>query len=563
MLLELTVENLGAIERAEIALGEGSSVLTGETGAGKTLVVAALGLLLGGRADRILVRSGADEARVEGRFVLPDDDPAVARLVAEDVLDPRAGEGAEVVISRTVPRAGRATSARVNGRLVALSLLSEIGPHLADIAGQHEQARIGGSRWQRDVLDAYAGERARELASEVRRVVTEAARTERELGDLRSGERQRSRELDVLRYEIAEIEAASPRPHESAEIAIQLTRIENAEELAEGLGESAAMLGGERGAQELVDEARAHLAKLGVVDPALRDLETRLRSLGIELSDIASEVSGRISAPDPDGVSEMRTRLEILNRLKRKYGDDDAEVLAYLERARRRESELAGADRDLPLLEERLSELHRRAADAAEELSAVRAEAAPRLAAEIERHMSRLSLENARFEVGLVEADLYDGGLENVELLVAANPGEEPRPLSKVASGGELSRIALALYLVATAGAARTMVFDEVDAGVGGAAAQSVGRALAELARSGRQVIVVTHLPQVAAFADAHLSVDKLEVNGRSSAVVRRLQGEARIEELSRMLAGLPDSKRGRGHAKELLEIAGSTGVAS
>jgi DNA repair protein RecN (Recombination protein N) len=563
MLLELTVENLGAIERAEIALGAGSSALTGETGAGKTLVVAALGLLLGGRADRILVRSGADEARVEGRFVLPADDPAVSRLLAEDVLETGTGEDAEVVISRTVPLSGRASSARVNGRLVTLSLLSEIGPHLADIAGQHEQARIGGLRWQRDVLDVYAGERARELAAEVRSAVTEAARTERELGDLRAGERRRSRELDVLRYEIAEIEAASPRSGESSDIATQLTRIENAEELAAGLDESVALLGGERGAQELVDEARAHLAKLDEVDPALKELEARLRSIAIELSDVASEVSGRISAPDPDGVADMRARLEVLNRLKRKYGDDDSEVLAYLERARRRESELERADRDLPLLEERLAELSRRAAGGAEELSAVRAEAAPLLAAEIEKHLSKLALEDALFEVGLVEAELYEGGLENVELRVAANPGEEPRSLSKVASGGELSRIALALYLVATAGAARTMVFDEVDAGVGGAAAQSVGRALAELARSGRQVIVVTHLPQVAAFADAHLSIDKLEVNGRSSAVVRRLEGEARIEELSRMLAGLPDSERGRGHAKELLEIAGRTGVAS
>ncbi len=563
MLLELTVENVGSIERAEIALGEGSSALTGETGAGKTLVVAALGLLLGGRADRILVRSGADEARVEGRFLLAAHDPAVERLVAGGVLPPGPGAEVEAVIARSVPASGRGSSARVNGRLVTAALLSEIGPHLADIAGQREQGRIGRPRWQRETLDAYAGERAQALAAEVRSAVAESTKTERVLHELRAGERQRSRELDVLRYEITEIEAASPRIGESSEISSELTRIENAEELAAGLNAGAALLDGEGGAQEQVDEARTGLGRLGDLDPALKELESRLRSIDIELSDISAELRGRISAPDPEGVSAMRERLEVLNRLKRKYGDDESQVLEYVERGRGRESELSRAEQDLPDLEARLAEARARAEKAAEELSAARAEAAPRLAAEIEDLLGELAMEDARFEVGLIDVDLYEGGLETVELRVAANPGEEPRPLSKVASGGELSRIALALYLVATSGAGRTMVFDEVDAGVGGAAAQSVGRALARLARSGGQVIVVTHLPQVAAFADTHLSVDKLEVSGRSSASVRRVEGDDRIAELSRMLAGLPDSERGRGHARELLDIAASTGVSS
>jgi DNA repair protein RecN (Recombination protein N) len=562
MLLELTVENLGAIERAEIALGEGSSALTGETGAGKTLVVAALGLLLGGRADRILVRSGAEEARVEGRFVLPGADPAVRRLVSEGVLEEGTGTDAEVVIARAVPASGRASTARINGRLVTASLLSDIGPHLADIAGQHEEGRIGKARWQRETLDSYAGERAQTLASEVRAAVTESARIERELADLRAGERQRSRELDVLRYEIAEIEAASPRPGESSDVSSELARIENAEALAEGLTESAAALGGEGGAQELVNDARSRLARLSEVDPALKDLEKRLSSIDIELADIAADVSGRVAAPDPEGVSAMRERLEILNRLRRKYGDDESQVLGYLEKAREREEQLARAEHDLPALEKGLKEARERARGSALELSDIRTAAAARLADEIERLLAGLAMETARLDVSLEPVELYEGGLERVELRVAANPGEEPRPLSKVASGGELSRIALALYLVATTRIARTTVFDEVDAGVGGAAAQSVGRALAKLARSGGQVIVVTHLPQVAAFADTHLSVDKLEVSGRSSASVRRVEGDDRIAELSRMLAGLPDSERGRGHAKELLEIAASTGVA-
>jgi DNA repair protein RecN (Recombination protein N) len=563
MLTELTVENLGAIERAEIALEEGASALTGETGAGKTLVVAALGLLLGGRADKILVRSGAGEARVEGRFLLPGSDPAVARLAAEGVVDPSEEEAVELVATRTVPASGKASSARINGRLVTASLLAEIGPYLADIAGQNEQGRIGRPAWQRATLDALAGDGTQALAADVRDSVAAADRAQRDLVELRAGERERSRELDVLRYEIAEIEAASPRLNESAEIAAELTRVENAETLAGGLSDAAAALGGDNGAQELVAGARASLEKLSEVDPALKDLAGRLASLEIELADVASEVSALIAAPDPEGLDAMRDRLGVLGRLKRKFGEDETQVLEYLSRARARESDLARVEEDIPGLEARVKELKRRAQASAERLSNERAEAGPRLAAQIESLLAELAMEEARFEVALVPAELFEGGLETVEFRVAANPGEEPRPLSRVASGGELSRIALALYLTSKTVTARTMVFDEVDAGVGGAAAQSVGRALAKLARSVPQVIVVTHLPQVAAFADTHLSVDKLEVEGRSSAVVRRVEGDARVAELSRMLAGLPDSKRGRGHAKELLEMATSGGAFS
>jgi DNA repair protein RecN (Recombination protein N) len=563
MLSELTVENLGAIERAEIALGEGSTALTGETGAGKTLVVAALGLLLGGRADRVLVRAGANEARVEGRFVLPSADPAVSRLIAEEVVTAGPEDEVEIVIARVVPASGRASSARVNGRLVTASLLAEIGPQLADVAGQNEQTRIGRPKWQRETLDAYAGTRAMEQAAEVRNSVATATRIERELAELRDGERTRSRELDVLRYEIAEIEAASVRQGEGAEIASELTRIENAEALAEGLSEAAALLGGERGAEELVNEARARLSKLADVDPALKELEARLASIDIEISDVAAEVGARIAAPDPEGLSAMRERLAVLARLKRKYGEDESQVLAYLGRARAREADLARADERLPGLEARLSELQTGARVAAEKLSDLRRKASSRLAKDIEKILAELAMDDARFEVGLAPVSLHEGGFENIEFRLAANPGEEPRPLARVASGGELSRIALALYLIVSTGTARTTVFDEVDAGVGGTAAQSVGRALARLARSVGQVIVVTHLPQVAAFADTHLSVDKLEVGGRSSATVRRVDGDERIAELTRMLAGLPDSARGRGHAQELLDIAAGSGTSS
>ena len=284
---------------------------------------------------------------------------------------------------------------------------------------------------------------------------------------------------------------------------------------------------------------------------------TRLESAAAELTDVTRDLAGRVIEADPASLASARERIDQIARLRRKFGDDEAEVLSYLERSRARAAELSSDELSLDSTEEELRSLEARAAELASGLSRARAEAAPRLGAEAERLLSGLALEGARFEVSLEPRDLYEGGAESVELKVAANPGEVPKPVSKVASGGELSRIALALHLLTRGAGTETMVFDEVDAGVGGAAAQAVGRALGDLGATS-QVIVVTHLPQVAAFADKHFTIFKSTHEERAISDVQEVTGQDRVAELSRMLSGLPESERAREHAQELLEISES-----
>jgi DNA repair protein RecN (Recombination protein N) len=561
MLNELVVEQLGVIKRAELSLDRGCSALTGETGAGKTLLVAALSLLLGARGDRSLVRTGAIEARADGRFSIPAGHSAVGLLRAHGVLDDgndgTGGGEIELVVSRTVPADGRSGKARINGRLVTVSLLTEVGPALVEIAGQHEHQRLGASAYQRAVLDQFAGPATVDLASRVSEAVGRATAAADRAAELRASERERSRELDVLRYEINEIENAAIEPGESARLAAEASRLEHAETIAESMHSATQALRGEGGAEELVAGAAARLRGAGVLDEGLVEVTERLETAGYELADVADDLARRAIGPDPDALEAVQARQAALARLGRKYGDDESEVLDYLDRARSRADELGDLVTDLEATDKEARVLRKAAEVLADRLSAVRREAAPRLARAVEDLLADLALGGATFQVSLENRPLYEGGTESVEFRIATSEGETLRPVSRVASGGELSRVALALYLLGAREGADTMVFDEVDAGVGGRAAQSVGRALADLARrTGGQVLVVTHLPQVAAFADRHYRVDKNEDGGRSTAMVEEVSGDNRVAELSRMLAGLPKSERAREHAQELLELA-------
>jgi DNA repair protein RecN (Recombination protein N) len=561
MLNELVVEGLGVIEVAELSLDRGCSALTGETGAGKTLLVAALSLLLGGRADRTLVRTEAGEARVEGRFSVPPDHRAVAQLVANGIIDGPAQDDGEIefVIARTLPSDGRSGKSRINGRLVTVSLLAEIGSSLAEIAGQHEHQRLGAPSRQRALLDAFAGPVATELAERVADAVALAAHAERRATELRATERDRRRELDVLHYEIAEIEKAGVEIGEAARLAIAARRLENAESIASAIAAATGALRSERGADELVAEAAIALRGASSEAPELGALAERLEAAGYELADVADDLARRAVAPDPDALDEVRARQSVLTRLQRKYGEDESEVLAYLERVRARAGEIEAGDDELETAEGDAARLRREADELARELSELRSAAVPEMTRAVVESLEDLAMGGARFEIVIEPRDLYEGGIESVEFLVSANPGEVPRPVTKVASGGELSRIALALHLLTSSSEADTLVFDEVDAGVGGRVAQSVGKALADIAGStAGQVLVVTHLPQVAAFADRHYRIDKTGGGGRTTAVVEEVTGDERIAELSRMLAGLPKSERAREHAQELLDLARS-----
>jgi DNA repair protein RecN (Recombination protein N) len=559
MLNELIVEGLGVIDRAELSLERGCCALTGETGAGKTLLVVALSLLLGGRAERTMVRQGAARARVEGRFTVPASHPAVGLLQAQGIVEQSDDcDDVELIVSRAVEADGRAGKARINGRMVTVATLEEIGSSLGEIASQHAHRRLESAAAGVRILDAFAGGPVPALADEVSSAVRLAARARRRAEELRSGERERSRELDILRYEVAEIEGAGPSVGETERLTADARRLENAEALAIGIEGARSALHGEGGADELIAGAAADLNRLAEVDPELAALRERLEAAGVEVADIAGELSARVIVPDPEALDETRNRLALLARLKRKYGDDELAVLEFLQRARSRAAEIEATDTDRAAVEAEAARLENHASELATRLSEHRRAAAPGLERAAQNLLGDLALPAARVHVAVEERALYEGGLEAVELRVAANPGETPRPIAKAASGGELSRISLALHMLTSSQTAETMVFDEVDAGVGGEAAHSVGRALARLGEtSGAQVLVVTHLPQIAAHAGWQYRVTKAGSGARVTARVEKVEGAERVAELSRMLAGLPASERAREHAQELLDVAG------
>lgn len=558
MLSELVVEGLGVIDRAELHLTEGSSALTGETGAGKTLLVAALGLLVGARSDRSLVRHGVSSARVDARFSLAPNHPVRAAIVDMDLGDQDADE---LVLSRTIEADGK-SKARISGRPVTMTVLHDIGSRLVEIAGQSEHHQLVGGRAQRDVLDSFAGEEAVAAAQATAQAVEEHQLLAGRLEELQSSERNRARELDVLRSEIAEIEAVAPRPSEGEDLAVEVKRLEHADAIASGVAAALEALKGDRGVGELVPEARRDLDAIADKDPRIAPLVARLDAVAVEVTDIVDELA-RLAVPaDPSALAAIRERVAILSRLRRKYGVSEEDVLAYRERSIARVAELEEAGSDEATLGDEVARARKTAGSTAERLSNLRRVAAAELGRTMQSSMAVLALPDARFEVVLEPRDLYRGGRENVGFKVAATPGEPARPLAKVASGGELSRISLALRLLTSAGASTagtgtTMVFDEVDAGVGGEAARAVGECLAQLGqRPGAQVLVVTHLPQVAAFADHQYVVAKHSTESHTTSVVTKVEGEARVNELSRMLAGLPESERAREHAQELLELA-------
>lgn len=559
MLTELVVEGLGVIDRAELELKPGSSALTGETGAGKTLLVAALSLLLGARSDKALVRQGAPRARVDARFELSEAHPAWRLLQDHDLLDPAgdAGSAGELLLTRTIAADGR-SKAHINGRPVTLSLLQEVGRSLVEIAGQNEHQQLGSSTAQRQLLDASAGEDTVRLAAEVAERVRVLSRLGSELEELDSSERDRARELDVLRAEIKEIEAVDPRPDEIAELTRAAARLEHAEAIASALGAALARLKGDGGAGESLAAASKEIESLLELDASLADTAARLEQATIEVSDIAEELSRSDVQADPSNIAATRDRLASVKRLLRKYGATETEVLAYLDRARQRVQLLESSGTDRDRLAAEIADAEAGATELARELSKTREKAARALEERMRSTLGELALADASFEVEMTPQELYLGGLESIRFLIAANPGESPKPLGKVASGGELSRISLALRLLASTGDATTLVFDEVDAGVGGEAARAVGSCLARLGEvDGTQVLVVTHLPQVAAFADHQYRVSKTLADDRTASVVESVEGDDRIEELSRMLAGLPESDRAKEHAQELLELAG------
>ena len=546
MLAELHVRDLGVIADLDLLLDAGMTALTGETGAGKTLVVEAIELLMGGRADAVLVRPGADEARVEGRFV--------------------AGE-AETVLARAVPRNGR-SRAYVDGRLATAAELTEVGRALVDLHGQHAHQSLLAPRTQRAALDRFAGVDLAPLQAARDRVKA----IDDALAALGGDNRARAREIDLLRFQLSELEAAGlDDPDEDLALEAEEDALADAAAHREAAAAAHQALTGDGGA---LDAAGAAVEALAGRRP-FADVEGRLRSLQAELAEAASDLrqAGEAILEAPERLDEVRGRRRLLRDLSRKYGEQLSEVMAFETEARARLSELESHGVRVEALEGERQEAMRAVDAAAATVARARRKAAPALAAQVEEHLRTLAMAGAHLEVTVGGP----GPADDVEFLLAANRGAPPLPLAKVASGGELARAMLAARLVLTGaggdgaplrrggrgwGPARgentappTLVFDEVDAGVGGEAALAVGRALADLAGE-HQVLVVTHLPQVAAFADHQIVVSKHEDGGQTVASARPVEGADRVVELSRMLSGQPSSGTARDHAEELLATA-------
>ena len=522
MLTELAVRDLGVIDEVCIVLGEGMTAVTGETGAGKTLIVGAIDLLTGGRADAALVRPGAAQAEIEGRFVTGD---------------------AEVVVRRVIPVEGR-SRAYIDGHLATVGALGDLGRDLIDLHGQHAHQSLLRAGVQRAALDEFGGIDTvglESLADDLRAV-------DAGLAELGGDARARFREMDLLRHQLAEIDAAAVSDPDEDE---RLDRDESVLADAAAHREAAVRAVGLLGADGSVSEGLGR-AQAALTDRApFADLVGRIADASAEVADIAAEARIRSEAinDDPAALGALRDRRQLLAGLRRKYGSTLGEVLDFRSQAASRLAELEGHEERALLLERRRSDLSERLAAERARVRGERAAAAPRLADAVTGHLAELAMASARVDVAV------DGEAgERVGFRLAANPGHEPLPLSGVASGGELARTMLALRLVLTAGPP-TLVFDEVDAGIGGAAAQAVGRSLARLTGD-HQVIVVTHLPQVAAHADHHIALEKSEAGGSVAVNLRALDGDDRLVELSRMLSGSPQSASARQHAEELLSAA-------
>jgi DNA repair protein RecN (Recombination protein N) len=526
MLVELAVRNLGVIPEARIPLPEGLIALTGETGAGKTMVVEALELLRGGRPDPSRVRAGSAEAVVEGLFVAGD---------------------TEWVLRRVVPVSGRSRS-YLNGELATAATLAKLGASLMEIHGQHAQQLLLRPAAQREALDRFAGVDRSELRRARERVRALRDQLERLGGD----ERARLREVDLLRHQLGEIEAAAPRRGEEEELADEEELLAGAVEHRTAGVAAAEILSSDGGA---VDQL-ARAASLLEGRRPFEELSPRLRTLVLEAMDLASELraTGESIEPDEERLAVVRARRQALADLRRKYGDRLEDVLDFAESVRRRLAELDSLEEARARLLGQLGDAEAELVEVCRRVGAERRQAAPTLAARVVEQLRTLALGGARVEIVVEDDADCPGAGESVELRLAAHPGAPLGGVARVASGGELSRVMLALRLVLSGGPP-TMVFDEVDAGIGGATASAVGRALADLAR-GRQVIVVTHLPQVAAHADHQIRVSRGSRDGAAVTTVEALDPDERVVELSRMLSGSPASATARRHARELLLTA-------
>ena len=586
MLRLLSVTDFATIEQLDIELGPGFSVLTGETGAGKSIIVDALGLLLGGRADVGMVRSGARQSRVEGIFLLGGDISQKVNVVLYEYgID--AGEE-EIILAREVNLDGRNTC-RVNGRIVPLRLLSTLAQHLVDIHGQNQHLSLLRVREHIDILDKYGG--LWQLRIEVAEGARQLTEVRRELDRLQENEAGVARRVDFLRYQVEEISAANLRPAEYEDLTLERDRVANAERIIalcdHAYGALYDGLDRRESVMDLIGQVSKDLSQLEQLDPSLKQNLESVESLMHQVDDLARSLRSYRDEIEysPDRLHELEERLDLINRLKRKYGSTIKEILAFGEGASQELEELEHREELAEGLKAREMDLRRQVGRRAGQLSEARQHAAVGLADAIQDEVAGLALGHAEVVVDIRQSDAEDGvpvgsakgvldtmpasgeesirrlafnetGIDSVEFLISLNPGEPPRPLARIASGGEASRLMLAIKsILSAADQIPILVFDEIDAGIGGRVGSVLGQKLWGLSRS-HIVLCVTHLPQIACYADHHARVTKLASHDRTVTAVEALDGEARVAELSQMLGS--DSGATRTNASEMLRQATS-----
>ncbi|CAB0953653.1 DNA repair protein RecN [Corynebacterium diphtheriae] len=566
MLSDITIHNLGVIPSASLELSEGLTVLTGETGAGKTMVVTGLRLLAGGRAEAQRVRSGSSQAVVEGRFLLDSVAPESAEM-ARAVVSAAGGaldENGEVIVSRTVSAQGR-SRAHLGGRSVPAASLVEFSKEVLTIHGQNDQLRLLNSDRQRDALDRFS-----QKISALMTVYSEAYRAwknlSKDLQERQASKRELAQEVDRLEFAIREISEVDPQPGEEADLLVQIARLQDVDDLrAQAVG-ALSVIDGAAGvegyatcdssdadaASDLIGQALSSVRVSS--DPTLQGVSQQLEAVTSILMEVSAQLGGFLDElpADPQMLDKLLQRQQALKQLTRKYASDIDGVVKWKLKAEQKLESIDVSPEALDQLKKETALAERKMNDAGMALRAARIEAAQELSNAVTKELHGLAMPKAMFSVVVHPTEPQPSGFDEVEFCLAPNNATDPRPLASSASGGELSRVMLALEVILSAGQhGNTLVFDEVDAGVGGRAAVEIGRRLARLAQN-NQVIVVTHLPQVAAYADTHLHVAKDVGESTVTSGVEKLSEERRVEDLARMLAGLEDTDTGRAHAREL-----------
>ncbi|CAG7845808.1 DNA repair protein RecN [Pseudoclavibacter triregionum] len=571
MILDIDIDGLGVIDRASLPLGPGFTALTGETGAGKTMVVSALGLLLGGRAASGIVRAGRDRAVVEGRWEVPAEGPIADRVAAlgGELEVGAADDSAELLVVRQVTAEGR-SKAWLGGRSAPASALQASAEELVAIHGQSDQLRLRSEAAQRAALDAFGGEPVAAARAAVEAAWTDRSEAVAERDRIRGAEAERAREAERLREAVDAIEPIDPQPGEDDAVMAKIERLSNRESIRRDVAAANAVLRGDEAdpaapsVLELMQQAVAMLDRARQADPSLDGLADSLSEARYLIDDLVLRCSGYLDGLDQDGVGELPAldeRMAQLADLKRRFGPGLDDVIGLYADAGQRLLELEGDTERLAELDRAAAEAEERLEAAAAELTALRRDAAERLAARVSDELAALAMPDALLRIDLAEAEeIRSHGRDRIAFLLRPHPGADPAPIGTAASGGELSRIMLALEVaLADANPVPTFVFDEVDSGVGGAAAIEIGRRLRALSEHA-QVIVVTHLAQVAAFATNHLRIEKASDGEVTSSSIRRLEGAERTAEIARLLSGLSSSESGHAHAEELLALAAGAG---